>query len=223
MKMKLDSRLVLAVAVVLSLLMTGSVASAQQAAPGPKIGVIDLQRIAAESAEGKVANAKIQALTQKKGAELQDKNKQLQTAQQKLAQGGAVLNEATMGQLQKDIERLQVEIERFQQDANAEVTELGQQLQGEFQQKLRPVIDAVVKDLALNFVFSVGDAGLIFWEPQADITLEVVKRFDSAMATSTKAAPPPAAKPAAPAPPAAAKPAAPVPPKPPAPAPGAKP
>jgi Skp family chaperone for outer membrane proteins len=192
--------------VALAVSSAGSAAFAQQAAPGPKIGVIDLQRIAAESAEGKVANAKIQALTQKKGAELSDKNKQLQTAQQKLAQGGAVLNEATMASLQKDIERLQVEIERFQQDANAEVTELGQQLQGEFQQKLRPIIDAVVKDLGLNFMFSVGDAGLIFWEPAADVTPEVVKRFDSAMATSAKPAP-------------TAKPAAPAPPKPPAPAP----
>lgn len=198
MKNFLNSRLVLAAAVALS--GAGSVAIAQQTAPGPKVGVIDLQRIAAESAEGKVANAKIQALTQKKGAELQDKNKQLQTAQQKLAQGGAVLNETTQAQLQKDIERLTVEIERFQQDANAEVTELGQQLQGEFQQKLRPVIDAVVKDLALNFMFSVGDAGLIFWDPAADVTAEVIKRFDSAMATTAKpvSAPKPAAAPPAP-------------------------
>jgi outer membrane protein len=204
----MHARLALAVVVTLGLSSAGSAAFAQQAAPGPKFGVIDLQRIAAESAEGKVANAKIQALTQKKGAELTDKNKQLQTAQQKLAQGGAVLNEATQASLQKDIERLQVEIERFQQDANAEVTELGQQLQGEFQQKLRPVIDAVVKDLGLNFMFSVGDAGLIFWDPTTDVTAEVIRRFDSAMATSAKPAPAPAAKPAAPAPP-----------KPPAPAP----
>lgn len=198
---KIHSRVVFGVVLALALAGVGSLAFAQQPAPGPKIGVIDLQRIAAESAEGKVANAKIQALTQKKGADLQEKNKQLQTAQQKLAQGGAVLNDATQAQLQKDIERLTVEIERFQQDANAEVTELGQQLQGEFQQKLRPVIDAVVKDLALNFMFSVGDAGLIFWDPAADVTVEVIKRFDSAMATTAKPAPAP--KPAAvpPAPP----------------------
>jgi Skp family chaperone for outer membrane proteins len=200
MKNFLNSSVVLAAAVV-ALSGAGSVAIAQQTAPEPKIGVIDLQRIAAESAEGKVANARIQALTQKKGAELQDKNKQLQTAQQKLAQGGAVLNETTQAQLQKDIERLTVEIERFQQDANAEVTELGQQLQGEFQQKLRPVIDAVVKDLALNFMFSVGDAGLIFWDPAADVTVEVIKRFDSAMATTAKPAPAPKPAAAPPAPP----------------------
>lgn len=198
---KVHSRVVFGVVLALALAGVGSVAFAQQAAPGPKMGVIDLQRIAAESAEGKVANAKIQALTQKKGAELQEKNKQLQTAQQKLAQGGAVLNDATRAQLQKDIERLTVEVERFQQDANAEVTELGQQLQGEFQQKLRPVIDAVVKDLALNFIFSVGDAGLIFWDPAADVTAEVIKRFDSAMATTAKPAPAPKPAAAPPAPP----------------------
>ena len=41
-----------------------------------------LQRIANESADGKAATTKIQALQQKKAAELNEKNKQLQSAQQ---------------------------------------------------------------------------------------------------------------------------------------------
>src|SRR5690606_30019902 len=48
---------------------------------GARIAFVVLQRIANESAEGKAATARIQALQQKKAAELNDKNKQLQTAQ----------------------------------------------------------------------------------------------------------------------------------------------
>ena len=152
---------------------------------------LDLQRIAAESTEGKAASSKVQALTQKKSAELQEKTKSLQSNQQKLQQGGAVLNEAARAQTQKEIDRLTVEIDRFQEDANAEVQELQQSLQAEFQEKLRPVVDAVVKELAIGLLFSAGDAGAIFVDPSLDITAEVIKRFDSASTRRLRSRPAP--------------------------------
>ena len=166
-----------------------------------RMAFLDLQRIAAESAEGKVASGKVQALTQKKSAELQDKTKQLQGNQQKLQQGGAVLNEATRAQTQREIDRLTVEIDRFQEDANAEVQEMQQALQAEFQEKLRPVVDSVVKELAIGLLFSAGDAGAIYVDPSLDITGEVIKRFDSGKyAAAPKPAAPATAKPGAAAP-----------------------
>jgi len=188
-----------------------------------RMAFLDLQRVAAESGEGKAASGKVQALTQKKQGELAEKNKALQSNQQKLQQGGAVLNDAARAQAQKEIDRLTVEIDRFQQDATAEVQELQQQLQGEFQEKLRPVVDALVKELAIGLLFSAGDAGAIYVDPSLDITPEVIKRFDASGGAKPAAPAPaaPAAKPGAPAP-STQKPA--VPPQPPAtqkPAPGA--
>jgi outer membrane protein len=181
-----------------------------------RMAFVDLQRIAAESTEGKAASGKVQALTQKKSGELQEKTKSLQSNQQKLQQGGAVLNDATRAQTQKEIDRLTVEIDRFQEDANAEVQELQQQLQAEFQERLRPVIDGMIKELAIGLLFSAGDAGAIYMDPSLDITPEVIKRFDSVAGTAkptTGAKPAPSAAPATakPAPPAAGtqKPAAP--------------
>ena len=210
------------VAAILSLTVTGTAAVARQAAPAPpasaapaglKVAFINLQQIAAESAEGKIATAKVQALNQKKVNELNDKTKLLQTNQQKLQQGGAVLNDAARAQLEKDVEKLNVEIERFQQDATAEVTELQQQLQGEFQQRLMPVVEAVVKAQGISVLFSIGDAGVVFVDPALDITADVVKRFDGASATSGSQPPPAspaAAKPAAPGSAAPAKPSGPL-------------
>ena len=214
----------LTVAAVFSVLVLGAPAFAQVAAPPPpplRMAFVDLQRIAAESTEGKTASGKVQALTQKKSVELEQKTKSLQANQQKLQQGGAVLSEAARAQAQKEVDRLTVEIDRFQQDANAEVQELQQQLQGDFQEKLRPVLDGVVKELGIGLLFSAGDAGAIFIDPTLDITGDVIKRFDVAKpaAAGAKPAPTPApaagAKPAAPAappaaPPATQKPAAPV-------------
>src|SRR5687767_14559644 len=205
------------VAAVFSVMVLGASAFAQTPPPATavppqqaplRMAFLDLQRIAAESSEGKAASSKVQALTQKKSAELEEKTKALQGNQQKIQQGGAVLNDAARAQTQREIDRLTVEIDRFQEDANAEVQELQQSLQAEFQEKLRPVVDAVVKELAIGLLFSSGDAGAIYVDPSLDVTGEVIKRFDSGKySTQAKPTPAPTAKPAATPAPATAKPA----------------
>ncbi|MSO55434.1 MAG: OmpH family outer membrane protein [Acidobacteria bacterium] len=198
----------LTVAAAFSVMMLSGVAFAQappavSAPPAPapaplRMAFLDLQRIAAESNEGKAANGRVQAVTQRKGAELQEKTKALTSNQQKLAQGGAVLNEAARAQAQKEIDRLTIEIDRFQQDANAEVQEMQQALQNEFQEKLRPIVDGLVRELSIGLLFSVGDAGALYVDPSLDVTAEVIKRFDAAKpAVAVKPAAPATAKPAA--------------------------
>jgi outer membrane protein len=161
---------------------------------GAKIGIVNLQQIAQLSNEGKASTARVQALISKKQAEAAAKAKQLQDNQAKLNQGGSLLNDAARGQLEKEIEKLQVEADRFQQDAQAEITELQTQLQGEFQQKLFPVLNEMVKEKGLHLLLSAADSGVIAGDPGIDLTAEAIKRFDTA--TSKPAA---AAAPAAPA------------------------
>jgi len=206
----------LTVAACSSALLLSASAFAQQPAPPPSVtapapalrmAFVDLQRVAAESAEGKSANGKVQQLTQTKANEISAKTKQLDAANQKMQQGGAVLNDAARATLQKEVDRLTVEIDRLQQDAQAEVQEFQQQQLSDFQDKLKPVVEGLVKELGVGLLFSMGDAGAIFVDPSLDITLEVIKRFDAASAAAKPAAPAAAApKPATP--PAAAPPAA---------------
>jgi outer membrane protein len=160
---------------------------------GAKIAIVNLQLIATQSAEGKASTAKVQALVAKKQAEAAAKAKQLQDNQAKLQQSGSLMNEVARAQLEKDIERQQVEADRFQQDAQGEITEMQQQLQGDFQQKLFPVLEQMLKEKGLHALFSAGDSGIIWADPGVDLTAEAIKRFDAATSGGT-------AKPAAPAP-----------------------
>jgi outer membrane protein len=170
-------------------------APAQPAAPKPfpqgaKVAYVVLQRIANESADGRVATTRIQALQQKKAAELTEKNKQLTSMQQKLEKEGSVMNASAAAELQKNIEKLNVEVQRSTQDAQAEVQELQQQLQQEFQQRLEPVLSQVATEMGLQFVFNGPDAGLVWADSALDISGEVIKKLD---ASSGKPAPKPAA------------------------------
>jgi len=190
------------------------------AAPGPpavfpagaKIAYIDFQRVAQESIDGQSFSAKINALVTKKQAEGGEKAKQLQLNQQKLAQSGAVMSDAARGQLEKDIERQTREGERFQQDAQAEIQELQQELQLEFQKKILPLVQQVFNEKGLQILLSRADAGIILSDPGLDLTTEVVKKLD-AMAPKPTAAPA-AARPATPPAAAAPRPATPTPPAP---------
>jgi Skp family chaperone for outer membrane proteins len=145
---------------------------------GAKVGFVNLQAIAQLSSDGKAAAAKVNALAQKKQTEAADKAKQLQTNQQKLETSGSVMSETARTQLQKDIDRQTLEGQRFEQDAQAELNELQQQLQQEFQGKLMPVLEALSKEKGLQVLFSAGDSGVIWAEPGIDLTLEAVARLD---------------------------------------------
>ena len=170
---------------------------------GLKYAYLRVDVIAANSVEGRLANERVKALNDQKVRELNERNKALQTAQQKLEQGGSVLNDGTRAQLQAEIERQQRDIQRFTEDAQQDVTALQQQLQEDFQRKLNPVVDRVAREKQVHMVFSAADSGLVWADPTMDLTADVIRAFDAA-ATAKPAAAAPAAP--APAPPAAGPP-----------------
>jgi outer membrane protein len=147
---------------------------------GVKYAFVYVQRIAAESAEGKASTDKVKAMNDQKVKELNDKNKALQTAQQKLEAGGSVLSDAARAQLASDIDKQQREIQRFTEDAQQDVQTLQAQLQDDFQRKLTPVIQKVATDRSLHMIFSVTDSGLVWGDPSLDLTEEVIKAFNAA-------------------------------------------
>lgn len=162
---------------------------------GLKYAYVNVQAVAAQSVEGRVAAEKIKVLQEQKTRELQEKNKALQSSQQKLEQGGSVLSDQARAQLQADIERQQRDIQRFTEDAQQDVTALAEQVEGEFNRKLTPVIDKVAKQKQVHFVFNAAQSGLIWAEPGMDLTAEVIQAFDVPAAAAPAPAPPAATTP----------------------------
>lgn len=168
--------------------------AAQPPAPKPfpqgsKVAYIVLERVARESADGRASFTRLGALQQKRSAEMAEKQKQLVGLQQKLEKEGAVMSPNAGADLQKQIEKMNLEVQRFAQDAEAELQEMQQSIQADFQQKAGPIIQQVAQDLGVHFIFNAPEAGIVWADPSVDITTEVIKRLDAAK---------PAAKPAAP-------------------------
>ena len=152
---------------------------------GVKYAFINIQRVAAESAEGKASSSKIEQLRTRRATELNDKNKQIESLQAK--QRSAVLGEDARLQIQKDLEKTNKEVERLTQDAQAELQEMQNDLQIEFQRKVAPVIESVARDKGLHMLFSQADSGLVWADNGLDLTAEVIRRLDAANAAATPA------------------------------------
>ena len=152
---------------------------------GAKVAYFNPQAVFQNSADGKAAVSRVNALIQKKQTENADKAKLLQGNQQKLQTSGSVMNEAARTQLEKEIERQTKDAERFQQDAQAEINELQQEVQNEFVKKLSPIIEQLANEKGLHMVFNAVESGIAWAAPGLDLTADVVKKLDAAKPAAT--------------------------------------
>ncbi len=151
---------------------------------GAKIAFFQPEVVFQNSADGKAALARVQALVQKKQTENAEKAKALQANQQKLQTSGSVMNDAARAQLEKEIERQQKDAERFQQDAQAEINELQQEVQNEFVKKLQPLLEQIATEKGLHLLFNARDSGISWAAAGLDLTQELIKKLDAAKAPS---------------------------------------
>jgi outer membrane protein len=159
-------------------------APAPQAAPVPfpadaKIAYVDFQRVASESELGKAAAGKIVDFQKRKQAEGQEKNKQLQAMLDKQKTQASVLSDAAMKQLEADIAKAQRDLQYFQNEAQAEAETLNNDLMREFQQKVMPIVEALVTERGLHMVFDVQ--AFIFANRGLDLTPEIIARANATL------------------------------------------
>jgi outer membrane protein len=186
----------------------------------PRIAVIDMQQISAESALGKSYAAKIEALESeiktegtKKQNELQKIDASIKTLQEELEKQGSVLSPEAADKKRQDIVKKQRDRQAFLEDGQADLQRMkeraeaqAQAMNAEFQQKIKPAIDAVAREKGIDIILTSQVA--LTLNQNFDISKEVIAKADEAARTAAAAAPaaPAPAKPTGPAP-AAPKPA----------------
>ena len=157
-------------------------APAAQAAPVPfpadaKVAYVDFQRVASESTLGKSAAGKIVDFQKKKQAEAQGKNKELQGLLERQKTQASVLSEAAASQLAKDIEKAQRDLQYFQNEYQAELETLNNDLMRDFQQAVLPIVQALATERGLHMVFNTD--AFIFANRGLDLTSEVITRANA--------------------------------------------
>jgi len=196
-------------AILTAALAAAAAAPAQEPAPrSPRVAVIDMARVSAESLLGKSYAAQLEKLqteinaeATKKQTELGKLDAALKTLQEELEKQGAVLSPEARDKKQQDIVRKTRERQAFLEDGQQEINRMreraqqqAQQINGEFQQKVRPLVEAVAKDKGLDLVLDSQVAYTI--NRDFDITRDVIAKADeTAKPAAAAAAAPPAPKP----------------------------
>jgi outer membrane protein len=200
-------------------LVAAAPALAQDAVRSPRVAVIDMARVSAESQLGKSYAAQLEKLqteinaeATKKQSELGKLDVALKALQEELEKQGSVLSPEARDKKQQDIVRKTRERQAFLEDGQAEINRMreraqqqAQAINGEFQQKVRPLVEQVAKDKGMDLVLDSQVAYTI--NKDFDITRDVIAKADEAAKAGASASAAPAPAPPA----AAAKPPAPKP------------
>jgi Skp family chaperone for outer membrane proteins len=147
----------------LPFLLAAQVSAAPQ--PASPIAVLNMQRVLAESADGKAATTKLDALRNEKKKLLADKQAAIQA-----------MKNATPA----DTERAQIELRRMTEDAEASMSAVGQTLQEEFIKKVKPLLKQILEEDHLLLIFEIPNPLFAWVHPSADITSKVIQRLDAA-------------------------------------------
>jgi outer membrane protein len=197
--------------ITLSILAAGvaAVATAQTGSPAPavsapapattsaahasgSIAIINSQRLALESAPGKEAYGRLKKLADQKKDELDKVEKEARDLVQKLNDQGQSMPEDKRDALSKQADDKQKTWKRMQEDAQKELQDAERKEMGALEGRIGPV----VKDFFAEKKYAVvldARSGIIYADPAADVTDEVLKRINT-----TVALPKPAASNAAP-------------------------
>jgi Skp family chaperone for outer membrane proteins len=141
-----------------------------------RIAFIDFQRIATTSISGRLALRMLQELQNTKVAEIEAQNKQFQELTTRRASAG--LTGPALAQLSRDMDRLQRNIQFAQQNAQAEIQQLENELQANLHKQVTPVVAAIAKEKGVYAVLT-PESGVYYLHPGLDISEEVVKRLDA--------------------------------------------
>jgi Skp family chaperone for outer membrane proteins len=213
---KTSSQLLPAVAV---LVLGALPALAQEAAPAaskaeprnPRIAVIDMNRVSAESLLGKGYATQIEALENeikaegtKKQAELQKLDASIKALQDELDKQASLLSAEAADRKRQEIVKKSRERQAYLEDGQQDLARMreraqaqAENLNNEFQVKIKPHIDAVAKEKNIDIILSNQVALTV--NKDFDISRDVIVKADDSERNKPKGAAAAPAKPTAPA------------------------
>ncbi len=153
-----------------------------------KIAVIDIERIAAESAAGKALFSSLKAENDKIQEEVAKREQEIRDMTTKL--NSEILSQDAKVRLQRDIERKRTDAQRWLQDMQAEFESKRQEGEAKFQQSLEPIVKAVAVENQIGLIIRATPGLTFVHDPALDISLLVVEKLNAAAPPSGGPAPP---------------------------------
>lgn len=152
-----------------------------------KVAVIDVQKVLATSTAGKVAYEKLKKMQDDRVTRAQKMDEDAKALENEINTKKLSLSEDKLNELQKQLSDKKISMQRYAQDADREVSDARDRELAALEQKIKPVIDQMGKELGLAAIFNKYESGLVYASDAIDITDTVIKRFDASAAAPAPA------------------------------------
>src|SRR4029453_17750092 len=158
------------------LLGAGAVPAFAQVSAAVRIAYFSPSRVLADSPEGKAVATQMTAIEAERKKTIQERTAKLEQMERGLRQSSSVLSESALGQRTKELEKFRIDTQRFIEDAQAELMGFRRDAESVFLVKLRPAVERVIKDNAIQLLFNF-DSGVLAWgDPTLDVTDQVISQ-----------------------------------------------
>ena len=160
-----------------------------QSAPA-RVAVIDVNKVLMSSTAGKSAYEKLKKMQDDRVAQAKKLDDDIAALDKDINEKKLTLSEEKLADMTKRLSDKKIAMQRFAQDADRDIGEARDRSLAELEQRIKPVIDKVGKEMGLAVIFNKFESGLVYASEAIDITDSVIKQFNEGAAA-------PAAAPAA--------------------------
>jgi outer membrane protein len=145
-----------------------------------RVAVIDVQKVLTQSSAGKAAYDKLKKMQDDKMAQAKSMDEELKKLDADIATKRLSLSEDKLTEMQKSLADKRINMQRYAQDAEREIGEARDRELMALEGKIKPVIDAIGKEMGLAAIFNKFESGLVYASDAIDITDTVIQRFNAA-------------------------------------------
>jgi outer membrane protein len=159
-----------------------------QSAPA-RIAVIDVNKVLMSSNAGKSSYDKLRKLQEDRIARAKKMDEEAVALDKEINEKKLSLSEEKLADLTKQLSDKKIAMQRFAQDADREIGEARDRELQALEAKIKPIIDAIGKEMGLAAIFNKFESGLVYASDAVDITDPVIRKFNEANPSAAAAAP----------------------------------
>ena len=164
------------VTVAFMLLLGGNVARSDAA--GSRIGYVDVQRVIVRSVAGVAAREQLEKDKVAMQKDVDNRKIEVDKLREEMEKKGLVLSAESRREKEETLQRKVRDLRRLAEDLEKELQKKEQQATQRILQELTGIIEKMGKERGFLLIVERRSGGVIYGDPEGDVTDEVIKLYD---------------------------------------------
>lgn len=143
------------------------------------IGYVDVHRVLLESKVGKKNKAELDKLIQDRKSAISQEEKKLDAMQQAFQKDQLLMTQEQKQEKQKDFQARVESYQKMIKAAEQEVSSKDTEYANKSLTDIKAIIANLAKERKLSMIFGTPESGLLYADPDMDLTQQVIERYDA--------------------------------------------